>query len=218
MAAQGNDLVRRNLYMAAQAAAQHNPAIKALYARQRQLGKEHGVAIGHCMTKLLRIAYSLWKKNMPFDLQHEVKKQQAHQAAKEQLEKEKVVGSRKEVKPHRKGVTTTSSKVHQKTEASKRLPLNYVVLKSQLSIEDILVQYQWKRATERGAQLRGPCPLCQHTDDRSFAANRTRQVFCCHRCGKKGNALDLLVELTKHPLHEAAWDWIDIQGLTAPLL
>lgn len=210
MAAHGNDLVRRNLYMAAQAAAQHNPAIKALYVRQRQQGKEHAVAIGHCMTKLLRIAYSLWKKNQAFDPNYQAQRQQQQEADQG---KEKVVGSKKEVKPHRKGVTTTSPRVHKPKDVSKRQPLNYVVLKSQLIIEDILTHYKWKRTTERGSQLRGACPLCKDQDDRNFSANRSRQVFCCHRCGKKGNALDLLVELSQRPLHEAAWDWIETQGL-----
>ncbi len=68
--------------MAAQAAAQHNPAIKALYARQRQLGKEHGVAIGHCMTKHLRIAHSLWKKNQAFDPNHEAMRQEQYEVEK----------------------------------------------------------------------------------------------------------------------------------------
>jgi transposase len=215
MAAQGNDLVRRNLYMAAQAAAQHNPAIKALYARQRQLGKEHGVAIGHCMTKLLRIAHSLWKKNQAFDPNHEALRQEQYEVEKK---KENVVGSRKEVKPRRKGATTTLPIVHKTTAPSKRQPLNYVVLKSQLSIEDVLTDYGWKRKTERGSQLRGACPLCEHSDDRNFAANRSRQVFCCHRCGRKGNALDLLTALRKGTLHDAAWDWIDRKGLKAPVL
>lgn len=215
MAAQGNDLVRRNLYMAAQVAAQHNPAIKALYARQRQLGKEHGVAIGHCMTKLLRIAHSLWKKNQAFDPNHEAQRQEQYEAEKG---KEKVVGSRKEVKPHRKGVTTTAPRVHKTTPPSKRQPLNFVVFKSQLSIEEVLTHFGWKRKTERGSQLRGACPLCKHSDDRNFAANRSRQVFCCHRCGKKGNALDLLTELSQSTLHDAAWDWIDEKGIAAPVL
>ncbi len=212
MAAQGNDLVRRNLYMAAQSAAQHNPAIKALYARQRQLGKDHGVAIGHCMAKLLRIAYALWVKNESFDPKHEATK--AERRAKEK----NVVGSKKEVKPQRKGVTTTSTTVTKKTATSKRQPLNFAILKSQISVEDILTHYGWKKTTEQGAQMRGQCPLCHHADERGFAANRTRNVYCCHRCGKKGNVVALLSDLSGKPFHEAAWDWIDIRGMKPPLL
>lgn len=67
MSRKGNDLVRRLLYLAAQAAVRSNPAIKALFARQRAAGKEYKVAIGHCMAKLLRQVFGLWKKNVDFD-------------------------------------------------------------------------------------------------------------------------------------------------------
>ena len=43
MSQQGNDLVRRCLWMAAQTAAMHNPAVRALYARQRSRGKRGDV-------------------------------------------------------------------------------------------------------------------------------------------------------------------------------
>ena len=213
MAMQGNDLVRRNLYMAAQAAAQHNPAVKALYVRQRQLGKDHGVAIGHCMTKLLRIAYALWVKNESYSPEFEAKQQE------EKSPKEKsVVGPNLEVKPQRQGVTTTPSSVAPETETSKRKPLNYTILKTLLNIEEILGANRWKQRSSRGAQMRGACPLCNHQDERAFAANRSKNVYCCHRCDSKGNSLDLLAKLSNTPIHEAAWDWIDRKQLTPPLL
>ena len=70
MSQQGNDLVRRCLWMAAQTAAMHNPAVRALYARQRSRGKRGDVALGHCMRKLLHLVFAVWKSGRPFDPNH----------------------------------------------------------------------------------------------------------------------------------------------------
>lgn len=71
MCPRGNDLVRRYLYMASLSAIQHNPAVQPLYLRV--LAKHHGqagIALGHVMAKLLRIALAVWKSGKPFDPQH----------------------------------------------------------------------------------------------------------------------------------------------------
>lgn len=71
MCSRGNDLVRRYLYMASLSAIQHNPAVQPLYLRV--LAKHNGqagIALGHVMAKLLRIALAVWKSGKPFDPQH----------------------------------------------------------------------------------------------------------------------------------------------------
>jgi transposase len=71
MCPRGNDLVRRYLYMASLSAIQHNPAVQPLYLRV--LAKHNGqagIALGHVMAKLLRIALAVWKSGKPFDPQH----------------------------------------------------------------------------------------------------------------------------------------------------
>jgi len=70
MSAKGNDLVRSLLWMACQSAIQCNPAIRALYARQKAKGKRGDVALGHCFRKLLHLVYAVWKTNRPFDPKH----------------------------------------------------------------------------------------------------------------------------------------------------
>lgn len=67
MSRKGNDLVRRLLYVAAQSASRHNPAVEALYARQCADGKHYNTVIGHCMAKLLRQVFALWKYDRDFD-------------------------------------------------------------------------------------------------------------------------------------------------------
>ena len=75
MSSKGSDLVRRLLYLAAQAAARHNPAIKATYARQLADGKNPNVAIGHCMAKLLRQVFGVCKYDREFDPKFEKESQ-----------------------------------------------------------------------------------------------------------------------------------------------
>jgi len=70
MSRKGNDLVRHYLWNAARAAITHNPAIRALYRRLRAKGKRGDVALGHCMRKLLHLAYAVWKTDRPFDQKH----------------------------------------------------------------------------------------------------------------------------------------------------
>ena len=217
MSAKGNDLVRRLLYTAAQSAVLHNPAVKALFARQMALGKPYHVALGHCMAKLLRQVFAVWRKNEDYDRDFESRQPAEPETTQEE---KKVVGPNvKVVKPHRREVTTTTPNVTASTQPSKRPPLNYTRLKLQVSIGEVLRQYSWKERTGRGSQLRGACPIHQsRPEDKSFAVHTGKNTLCCHSCGKRGNALDLLVELTKQPLHDACWQWIDRVKLEPPLL
>jgi transposase len=67
MSPKGNDLVRGLLWMACQSAIQFNPAIRALYARQKSKNKRGDVALGHCLRKMLHLVFAVWKTNQPFD-------------------------------------------------------------------------------------------------------------------------------------------------------
>jgi transposase len=70
MSPKGNDLVRAYLWNAACAASRYNPAVRALHRRLKAKGKRGDVAIGHCMGKLLRLVFAVWKTNRPFDENH----------------------------------------------------------------------------------------------------------------------------------------------------
>ena len=70
MSRKGNDLVRAYLWNAARSASLHNPAVRALYQRQRAMGKRGDVALGHCMRKLLHLVYAVWTTDRPFDPEH----------------------------------------------------------------------------------------------------------------------------------------------------
>src|SRR5262249_27165492 len=70
MSRKGNDLARKYLFNAAKAAIRCNPAVRALYKRLRARGTRGDVALGHCMRKLLHLAFAVWKTGKPFDPQH----------------------------------------------------------------------------------------------------------------------------------------------------
>ena len=70
MSAQGNDLVRKFLWMSAKCASRHNPAVRPLYARLKSRGAHSATAWGHCMRKLLHLVFAVWKTNRPFDAKH----------------------------------------------------------------------------------------------------------------------------------------------------
>ena len=73
----GNGRLRAAFYMATLSAAQHNPAIKAFYARLRAAGKPMKLARCAAARKLLHLAWALGTKQRSFD----PGQQQQHAAA-----------------------------------------------------------------------------------------------------------------------------------------
>jgi hypothetical protein len=47
-----------------------NHTVRALYRRLKAKGTRGDVALGHCMTKLVHLAFAVWKTNRPFNPQH----------------------------------------------------------------------------------------------------------------------------------------------------
>lgn len=67
MAKTGNAHLRAAAYRLAVVGVQHNPVIKAHYARKRKAGKSKMNALGHCMTKALSIVWGVWRNGQDFD-------------------------------------------------------------------------------------------------------------------------------------------------------
>ena len=66
MAKTGNAHLRAALYRMAVVGLQHNPTIKAHYARKRAEGKTKMNALGHCMKKALSIVWGIWRGDHDF--------------------------------------------------------------------------------------------------------------------------------------------------------
>ena len=217
MSRQGNDLVRRYLWMAAQTAVLHNPAVRPLYARQKSRGKRGDVALGHCMRKLLHLVFAVWKTGRPFDPKHypwEKSPPEAAQDAPPSANVETAAGHKEARASERKVVTAATSNVKPESlqvKSPDRRRIDYASLRRQVSMQQALGQLGWlARLHGKSPQLRGSCPLHGQQQDkrRSFSVHLTKQVFrCFHQdCAAQGNVLDLWAAARHLPLYEAALD------------
>src|SRR2546428_376185 len=66
MSKAGNTYLRTALYRMAVVGIQHNPVIRAHYARKRAQGKSKMNAVGHCMKKALAIVWGVWRSGTDF--------------------------------------------------------------------------------------------------------------------------------------------------------
>lgn len=215
MSRQGNDLVRRCLWNAAESAIKHNPTVRSLYARQKAAGKRGDVALGRCMQKLLHLVFAVWKTNKPF-------------AARVAPASDEPMGSpknenaegRKGLSPERQAVTSAPSIIPPSSPAGKApepVPasapgqhrVDFAELREQITIEQVLREIQWwDRLKGEGDQRRGPCPVhgTPTSRGRSFSVDATKNIYQCFNksCGAKGNALDLWAQSQHLPIAQAA--------------
>jgi transposase len=215
MSRKGNDLVRRLLYTAAQAAVKWNPPVRALFARLRAGGKDYNTAIGHCMAKLLRQVFALWKKDCDFDPRFETPEET--EVGGDETQKG---AGHKAVEPRRKVVTTPPSTIAHSVQPDKLPPLNFALLRERASMTSVLEHMKWHPQSKRGAQWRGACPFHEAADvkSRSFAVHTQKKAYCCHRCGCKGNVIDLWVAFRGKPILPAGWDMVATFNIDPPLL
>jgi hypothetical protein len=215
MSRRGNDLVRRYLWMAALSALQHNPAVRALYARVVAKHPEHkAVAVGHAMRKLLHLVWAIWKTGKPFDPQHYPWQVPAHVPASDNgMSTEQEAAGRKPVTPARTAVTATSEAiVGEAASVGESTFVDFAHLKRQLPLARVLDQLGLlARLRGQGAQRRCACPI--HRGDqrgRTFSVNLDTNVWQCFAktCGHKGDVIDLWSSVNGMSVREAALDLV----------
>jgi hypothetical protein len=232
MSRQGNDLVRRYLWMAAQSAALHNPAIRALHLRQRARGKRGDVALGHGMRKLLHLVFADWKSGRPFDPDHypwestvgATRSAVTGPISAPANNNKTAAGHRQDVILQGKVITAASCKVEVSAAkvnpptpdapgvAATRSPLrphvDYAFLRSQITLQRVLEHLRLLEGLRGSRQRRGVCPIhaSQNPRSRTFSVNLDRDVFQCFdaACGASGNVLDFWAVLHRLPLYDAA--------------
>ena len=231
MSAQGNDLVRRYLWMAAQTATLHNPAIRALFRRQKARGKRGDVALGHCMRKLLHLVFAVWKTGRAFDPKHYPWEGPAASPAAQASSPaptttppaaEMAAGHTEAMPRDRSVVTAATGKLAPAAEEVKptapsprqaRPYVDYAALRRQVTMEQALAHLRLlERLKGTNRQLRGACPIHQPQPDpkssgeRCFSVSLDKQVFRCFddNCSAQGNVLDLWAAVHHLPLYEAA--------------
>jgi transposase len=229
MSRKGNDLARAYLWNAARSAIVHNPAVRALYRRLRAKGRRGDVAIGHCMRKLLHLAFAVWKTDRPFDPGHypwEPAGATATTAPGATATAAEPVGGtadegavgHKRGEPAGRVVTTATPTVEPTPSAVNpsappirvaRPRVDYAFLRKQISMGQVLAHLGLlSQLRGAGPQRRGPCPLHSHpaAAERSFSVNLHKNTFKCFysECAVQGNALDLWAAVHRLPLYEAA--------------
>jgi transposase len=231
MSHKGNDLARGYLWNAARVAAQHNPAIRALYRRLKAKGKRSDVALGHCMRKLLHLVFAVWKTNRPFDENHFPWEPPGDTppapptpatgvaGATASAQNDKAVGHT-QAGPAEPVVTTACSKVEETatpvnppaaataTPAS-RPRVDFAFVREQITLEQVLRHLGlFEDLRGRRPQLRGCCPVHGQAGakERTFSVHLGKNVFQCFQaeCGAHGNVLDLWAAVQGLPLYEAA--------------
>lgn len=219
MCQQGNDLVRGYLYTAAKTAIRCNPAVRALYKRLRAKGTRGDVALGHCMRKLLHLAFAVWSSNKPFDSEYypweapveaQNKSDESKNDAPAEVETgapddgdtKNAAGRNQARKLDSQAVTAADDIVGNEANVVNEVPspqhyLDFAYVRSQISVEKML-EY-----------LRGPCPIHSKESDkrrRHFAVNPDKKIFRCFSCDAQGNHLDLWAKLHDQTIYDAAQD------------
>ena len=98
--------------------------------------------------------------------------------------------------------------------------IDFRALRGQLRLGQVLEVLGFVATEQRGAQVRGPCPVhgSRRPRSRSFAAHLEWHCWHCFRCGARGNALDLWLAVTKQPLYAGALELCRRLGLKVPWL
>lgn len=230
MSRQGNDLVRGLLWNCAKSAStEHggNPAVRALFLRKVAEGTRKDVALGYCMTKLLRQVFGVWVSNRPFDPGHEKKAK----AAKAEATKNQIPGMNdhtpapksasgcKEHCSERKAVTEAAISLARvggggNQDLAASAYVDFAELRAEVAFEQVLdhlgVMPTLRRSAANAAQYRGPCPIhgVASSRSRTFSVNLAKQLFQCFHpeCQAQGNVLDFWAAYRRIPIYEAAVD------------
>ena len=91
-------------------------------------------------------------------------------------------------------------------------------IRAEISMREVLEQLGFAPARCAAAQWRGPCPVHKSSSPQSrvFSVNIDSQRYFCHRCGSRGNQLELWAAVHNLPLHEAALDLCRALGREVP--
>jgi DNA primase len=100
--------------------------------------------------------------------------------------------------------------------------VDFKAVKGAVSLEAVLRHYQVPGLRRHRNQLEGCCPIHRGQRDDSFRASLSKNVFHCFACQAHGNVLDLVADMEKCSIREAAcrlqrWFGIAVSGAPAGL-
>jgi DNA primase len=96
--------------------------------------------------------------------------------------------------------------------------VDYRVLRTEITMEEVLNQLGFVPTSQSGDQLHGPCPVHGSTSasSRSLSINVQTGRYYCHKCQSHGNQLELWAAIHRLPIYEAAIDLCRALGRDVP--
>jgi DNA primase len=96
--------------------------------------------------------------------------------------------------------------------------VDFNVLRQRISMADVLQLLKFEASSQRGAQLRGACPVHGSSSgrSRSFSVNVRLGRYHCFGCGSRGNALELWSAARGLGIREAALELSQLLGQEVP--
>ncbi len=82
--------------------------------------------------------------------------------------------------------------------------LSFTAIKQRVRMEAVLRRYQVKDLQGGGGRYRGRCPIHQGEGRDAFHVDVKRKIFHCFSCGAGGDVLELVAQLSRCTLREAA--------------
>jgi hypothetical protein len=98
--------------------------------------------------------------------------------------------------------------------------IDLAMLRSQVSIEQVLMLLGFAPSRRNGRWLRGPCPVHQagSSQSRDFWVDLTANRYRCFKCHSTGRQLDLWAAAHHLPIHVAAEDLCRRLAIAVPWL
>ena len=96
--------------------------------------------------------------------------------------------------------------------------VDFEVLRTRISMADVLRLLEFQPCSRCGDQLRGPCPVhgSSNPRSRSFSVNVRLGRYHCFICGSGGNALELWAAVHDKSVYAAAVELCELLRLETP--
>ncbi len=96
--------------------------------------------------------------------------------------------------------------------------VDFNLLRTEITMEEVLNELGFQPTSRSGSQLHGPCPVHGSTSNssRSFSVNVADGRYYCHKCHSKGNQLELWAAVHKLSFYDSAVDLCRVLGREVP--
>lgn len=96
--------------------------------------------------------------------------------------------------------------------------VDFNVLRTEITMEQVLNQLGFQPTSRSENQLRGPCPVHGSTSSssRTFSVNLDTGRYYCHKCHSHGNQLELWAAVNELSMYESAIELCRALGREVP--